>query len=76
MKINKWLVVPEDVKAGKQIGTPLLRVDNPCPCGCSPSPFVSLSDGETGMTVCFDSQQELEQFKQDVLSLELPENHV
>ena len=72
MKYKQWSVNPIDVQAGRQRGEPDLQCGNPCPCGCSPSPWVSINDGETGMTATFDSRQELEQFKFALSLLELP----
>lgn len=69
MKIFSFKIDPKAVARGQQEGEPFTRVSPPCPCGCSPSPFVSISDGTVGVTVRFQSADELEKFKAQVNQL-------
>ena len=46
-----------------------LKAENKCPCGCSPHPFVLISDGKKGMTAEFRSEEELNKFKKQVKGL-------
>lgn len=66
MEIFSFSINPDDVKVGRQEGEPFVRVSNPCPCGCSPKPFVSISDGKVGVTVRFETETELSNFKEQV----------
>jgi len=36
-----------------------------CPCGCSPGYWVSISDGQVGLTAQFDSELEFHNFLAD-----------
>lgn len=63
MKIKTFTISPEDVARGLQHGETFLKVSNACPCGCSPNPFVSISDGKIGITVGFETEGELKGFK-------------
>lgn len=66
MQILTWKVEPELVEKGRQNGTPEIKASSPCPCGCSPKPFVLISDGQSGLTARFENQEELDQFKLQV----------
>jgi len=70
MEIIRWNVKPEAVAKGQQYGEPRVTASNPCPCGCSPKPFVYISDGEIGLTVKFEDKAELEDFKSQVRILQ------
>lgn len=72
MEVFSFRIEPEDVRAGRVEGEPFVRVQNPCPCGCAPKTFVSVSDGKVGVTARFETEQELEKFKQSVAVLEMP----
>ncbi|MBT9133055.1 MAG: hypothetical protein DDT33_01586 [Firmicutes bacterium] len=63
MKIYSYPIIPEDVAEGLQEGNPSIRAQNACECGCSPLPFVSISDGNIGLTAEFESEAEIEDFK-------------
>ena len=63
MEILRWNVESEAVAKGMQEGNPMIKASNPCPCGCSPKPFVLISDGAIGLTVRFETKEELETFK-------------
>ena len=69
MKIFSFKIDPEAVKRGLQEGKPLVRVSNSCPCGCSPEPFISITDGNVGVTVRFETEAELDNFKTQVKQL-------
>ena len=69
MKLIRFAIVPAKVQAGRQYGEPFVRVCGACPCGCSPDPFVSLSDGEVGLTLHFETDLEIRQFKRAVRNL-------
>lgn len=69
MEIFSFKIDPKTVKRGQQEGEPLVRVSNPCPCGCSSKPFVSISDGNVGVTVRFETEAELDNFKSQVNQL-------
>ena len=66
MRIYQYPISEEEVKAGRQHGEQRLSVQSPCPCGCSPRPFVLVSDGRLGMTTEFESRAELASFKEAV----------
>lgn len=74
MKIFKWDVQPELVAKGIQDGTPRVVAQNPCPCGCSPKPFVFICDGKIGLTVQFENEEELEEFKSQVRVLQMDDD--
>jgi hypothetical protein len=46
-----------------------VRVGGRCGCGCTTRPFVTLSDGERGLTLRFETDQDLQQFKHAVKHL-------
>lgn len=69
MEIFRFNIDPEAVTKGMQEGDPFIRVSNACPCGCAPYPFVSLSDGKVGVTAQFDTEAELDKFKQAINQL-------
>jgi hypothetical protein len=64
--IFQFSVSPDDKR---QIQGKFLRVSNRCECGCSPYPFVTISDGKVGVTVRFRSNTELQEFKGQVRQL-------
>lgn len=66
MQILTWRVDPELVAKGRQDDKPGIEASSPCPCGCSPKPFVLISDGITGLTARFETQDELNRFKLQV----------
>jgi hypothetical protein len=66
MQILKWKVEPRLVAEGKQNGKPRIEASSPCPCGCSPKPFVFITDGKLGLTVRFETQEELHTFQGQV----------
>lgn len=72
MEIFRFTIEKEAVGKGQQEGDKFLRVSNACPCGCAPQPFISISDGETGLTVRFESEEELQEFKAQVHVLAMP----
>jgi hypothetical protein len=74
MEIFKWNVEPKAVKKGVQHGEPYVTASNPCPCGCSPKPFVLISNGKIGLTVCFETAEELESFKSKVRVLQMDDD--
>ena len=74
MEILKWQVEPELVAKGRQKGSPEVMASNPCPCGCSPKPFVLISNGTIGLTACFESEEELEAFKSQVRVLRMDDD--
>jgi hypothetical protein len=63
MEILKWQVEAGLVDKGMRDPTPRIDASNPCPCGCSPKPFVLICNGTIGLTVLFDTEEELEAFK-------------
>lgn len=71
MEILKWNVEPELVAKGMQEGGQAIKASNPCPCGCSPKPFVYITNGEIGLTVRFENEEELEAFKSQVRVLRM-----
>jgi hypothetical protein len=46
-----------------------VRVGGRCGCGCTTRPFVTLSDGERGLTLRFETDQDLQTFKDAVKKL-------
>ena len=72
MDVFSFGIDPKDVREGRAEGEPFVRASNPCPCGCSPKTFVSLSDGKVGVTARFETDEELQQFKQSVAVLQMP----
>ena len=72
MEVFRFAIEKELVEKGMQDAGQFVRVSNACPCGCAPYPFVSLSDGETGLIARFKSEQELDQFKAQVRVLQMP----
>ena len=72
MQIFEFKIDPELVKEGVQVGGQLVRVQNACPCGCAPYPFVSLSDGHVGMTLQFENEAEIDEFKRQAQVLTMP----
>ena len=74
MEILRWNVEPEAVARGQQHGEPMAKASNPCPCGCSPKPFVLISDGTIGLTVRFENEEELEGFKSQVRVLQMDDD--
>lgn len=70
MRVIRFHIEQRLVKKGQQVGGQFLEVSNACRCGCSPLPFVSLSDGKTGLTARFQEQAELERFKEQVRQLQ------
>lgn len=67
MIIESFLI--EDKK--RQIQGPVLKAENACSCGCSPVPFVLISDGKTGINAKFESQKELNEFKKQINRLKI-----
>lgn len=70
MKVFRFPIDPELVRKGMQQGGAFLRASAPCPCGCAPFPFVSISDGEEGLTVNFETAEEIAEFKRAVACLD------
>jgi hypothetical protein len=71
MEVLNWKVEPELVAKNMQTGEPCIKASSPCPCGCSPKPFVYISNGEIGLTVRFEDEEELKKFKQQVACMEM-----
>ncbi len=71
MEIIRWKVEAGLVDKGMQDPAPRIKASSPCPCGCSPKPFVLITDGELGLTVRFDTEGELDTFKQQVGCMQL-----
>ena len=71
MNIYSFEIERELVEKGMQEEGKFLRVSSPCLCGCSPLPFVSISDGRMGITVGFETQEELNTFKSEARKLTL-----
>jgi hypothetical protein len=69
MKVIKFKVEPEAVKGNQQYGGVRISAGNACPCGCSPKPWVSISDGADGMTIQFGCKAEIAKFKKAVQAL-------
>lgn len=65
MKVNRTEGNPQKLE-GEEC---FVRVSDPCPCGCSPKPFVLLADKTGGINLIFDTQGELLAFKGMVKSL-------
>jgi len=65
MRIFNWF------KGKLTIKEKTVKVANACPCGCSPNPFVYVFDGKVGVTVEFETEEELNEFKNQVLDLEM-----
>lgn len=74
MDIERFDIEPELVRQKIQLGGKRCCVENACKCGCSPYPFVYISDGCTGMVLRFQSELELETFKRQVGKLRMPLN--
>jgi len=55
-------------KASKP-NSPDIKAGRPCSCGCSPLPFVWVTDGKQGISVQFESPKELLLFKKQVAEL-------
>lgn len=72
MQIFQFQIEPEAVAKGRQDGQRFLKVENACPCGCAPKPFITISDGQVGLTVRFENEAEIEQFKAQVRVLAMP----
>ena len=66
MKIYQFKIEP---KNECQVQGEFLRVSSPCPCGCSPHPFILISDGRIGITCAFLNRKELSAFKKQVREL-------
>ncbi len=66
MEIERFAIIPADVETGRQVGVPFLRVAGLCPCGCSPHPYLTLSDGQVGLTLRFKDDAEVRMFKRAV----------
>ena len=66
MKVIAFNIDPELVEKGVQVGGQFVRVQNACLCGCAPYPFVSLSDGHVGLTLRFENEAEIDEFKHQV----------
>ena len=56
----------------RQIQGPALKAELPCACGCSPLPYVLISNGRTGLSAKFESQKELDDFRVQVNKLKIP----
>jgi len=63
-------IIRFSIDPARQEEKPLLRLGRPCSCGCTGYPFVSLSDGDTRLTVYFGSEREFETFKKAVGQLD------
>ena len=63
MKIHKWK------RSKRTIQKPQYLVSNGCQCGCSPLPFVFIFDGKIGITVEFETRQELNSFQYKVTTM-------
>ena len=68
MLIESFLI--EDEK--RQVQGQHLTAENPCACGCSPNPFVLISNGKFGLNARFEFEDELKEFKEQVNQLQLP----
>lgn len=60
MKIERW---------DNTTGTVGITAGSPCPCGCSPHPFVYIRDEAQGITAHFETAEELRFFQEQVAEL-------
>ncbi len=70
MIIEKFCLKPK-AKGQIEYAKKTYTVQNACKCGCSPHPFMYITDGSIGLNLKFEVEEELKIFKKAVSNLSL-----